>query len=123
MVDDLSPDEIEIVVKNTRLVLVDAWAPTCGPCKELSPILEEIEEIYSDNPDVRIVKINTGEHIGFASKNDIFALPCVLIFFDGEPAKYTIVTGTGDTKVVDRLIGLRPIEHYEDIIYSMLGIK
>jgi len=122
MVDDLSPDEIELVVMRTRLVLVDAWAPTCGPCRELTPILEELEEQYADNADVRIVKINTGEHIGFASKNNIFALPCVLIFFDGKPAEYTYQTGTGDRKVVDRLIGLRSVEEYEDIIFSMLEI-
>jgi thioredoxin 1 len=122
MVDDLSPDDIELVIKDTRLVLVDAWAPTCGPCKELSPILEEIEETYSDNVDVRIVKINTGEHIGFASKNSIFALPCVLIFLDGKPAKYTIQSGTENIKIVDRLIGLRPFEHYDDIIRSLLEI-
>ena len=122
MVDDLTPDEIELVVKRTRLVLVDAWATTCAPCRELTPILEEIEEMYTDNVDVRIVKINTGEHIGFASKNGIFALPCVLIFFDGEPAKYTLVTGTGDKKIVNRLIGLRPFEHYDDVIRSLLQL-
>ena len=120
--DDLSPDDIELAVKNTRLVLVDAWAPTCRPCKELSPILEEIEEMYADNADVRIVKINTEEHIGFASKNGIFALPCVLIFFDGEPAKYTVQNGIGEIKIVDRLIGLRPLEHYDEIITSLLQI-
>jgi thioredoxin 1 len=122
MVDDLSPEEIELVVNNTRLVLVDAWAPTCGPCKELTPILEEIEDTYADNADVRIVKINTGLHLGFAAKHGIFALPCVLIFFDGEPAKYSIETETGDMKVVDRLIGLRPFEHYDDVICSLLDI-
>jgi thioredoxin-like negative regulator of GroEL len=122
MVDDLSPDEIELVVKTTRLVLVEAWAPTCGPCRELTPILEEIEEMYADNTDVRIVKVNTGLHIGFAAKNQIFALPCVLAFFEGEPAEYTFQTGVGETKVVDRLIGLRPLEHYDEMISALLQI-
>ena len=122
MVDDLSPDDLELVVKNTRLVLVDAWATTCAPCKELTPILEEVEEMYADNQDVKIVKINTGKHIGFATKHGIFALPCVLAFLDGEPAEYNFVTGTGETKVVDRLIGLRPLEHYDDMIISLLGL-
>ncbi len=122
MVDDLSPEEIEQAIKTTRLLLVDSWAPSCGPCKELAPIMEELEEMYADNSDLRIVKVNTQDHIGFATKNNIFAIPCVLAFFDGAPAKYTVVTGTGETKIVDRLLGLRPLEHYDDMICSLLSI-
>ena len=121
MVDEVSPEEVEEVIKKHRLLLVDAWAPSCAPCRELSPILEKLEEKYSDNSDLRIVKINTQEHIGFASKNNIFAIPCVLAFFEGKPAEYVRHDPeTGDTKVVDRLLGLRPLEHYDDMICSLL---
>ena len=123
MVEDVSPEEVNQASKEFRLLLVDAWAPSCGPCKELGPILDELEEIYSDNSDVKIVKVNTQEHIGFAMKNSIFAIPCVLAFFEGEPAKYVLHNPeTGDTRVIDRLLGLRPLEHYEDMICSLLGI-
>ena len=122
MVDDMSPEEVEIAVKETRLLLVEAWSPSCGPCKELGPILEELEETYAKNSNLRIVKINTQDHIGFASKNNIFALPCVLGFFEGEPAKYVCQDAKGDTRVVDRLVGLRPIDHYDDMICSLLSI-
>ncbi len=122
MVDDISPEKVEIAVKETRLLLVEAWSPSCGPCKDLGPILEELEETYAENSNLRIVKINTEAHIGFASKNNIFALPSVLCFFEGEPAKYVCQDSRGDTRVVDRLLGLRPMDHYDDMICSLLGI-
>ncbi|TET08003.1 MAG: thioredoxin [Candidatus Thorarchaeota archaeon] len=122
MVDDISPEEVEIAVKETRLLLVEAWSPSCGPCKDLGPILEELEEMYEENSNLRIVKINTQAHIGFASKNNIFALPSVLCFFEGEPAKYVCLDSRGDTQVVDRLVGLRPMDHYENMISSLLSI-
>ncbi|MHA2145595.1 MAG: thioredoxin family protein [Candidatus Thorarchaeota archaeon] len=123
MVDDLTSDEVELAKQQSKLLLVDAWTPTCVPCKELSPILEEVESIFVEQSDLRIVKINTQKHIGFATENNVFALPCVLAFFEGEPAKYVFKNSTGDTKVVDRLVGLRPLEHYEDMIRSLLGIS
>ena len=122
MVDDISPEEVEIAIKETRLLLVEAWSLSCGPCKELGSILEELEETYAKNSNLRIVKINTQDHIGFASKNNIFALPCVLGFFEGEPAKYVCQDAKGDTRVVDRLVGLRPMDHYDDMICSLLSI-
>ena len=122
MVDDITPEEVKQYIKSTRLLLVEAWAPTCGPCKDLAPILEKLEEEYSDNSDLKIVKVNTKDHIGFATENNIFALPCVLIFFEGEPAKYTTETNLGETKVLDRLLGLRPLEHYDDVICTLLNI-
>ena len=109
--------------QQSKLILVDAWTPTCGPCKELSPILEEVESIFAEQSDLRIVKINTQKHIGFAAKNNIYAIPCVLAFFEGEPAKYVKEDNTGETKVIDRLVGLRPLEQYEDMIRSLLGIS
>lgn len=122
MVDDLSPEEVEIAVKETRLLLVEAWSPFCGPCKDLGPILEDLEDTYAKNSNLRIVKINTQDHIGFASKNNIFALPCVLGFFEGKPARYVCQDSRGESRVVDRLIGLRPINHYDDMICSLLDI-
>jgi thioredoxin 1 len=117
MVDDVSPEVIEQVSKKTKLLFVDAWAPWCGPCTALTPILEELDEKYADNQDVKFLKINTENHRKFAMEKGIHAIPCVLIFFKGEPAKYEVDGPKGEEKkVLDRLIGLRPIEHYEDVI-------
>ncbi len=121
MVDDISSEEVEQAIKETRLLLIDAWAPTCVPCKELAPILEDLEEMYADNADLRIVKVNTNKHIGFATENNIFAIPCVLAFFEGAPAKYNLHNpDTGETKIIDRLLGLRPLEHYDDMVRALL---
>ncbi len=124
MVDDASPEDVEQAIKKTRLLFVDTWAEWCQPCKALTPILEELEEKYTANPDIKFLKVNTQEYQQFAMDNEIHAIPCVLIFFDGEPAKYEVENPrTGDTKTVNRLIGLRPAEHYEDAISYFLGDK
>ncbi len=121
MVADVSPEVVEQVLGKTRLLFVDAWAPWCGPCVALAPILEELDGKYADNPDVRFLKVNTQEHRKFAIDNAIHAIPCVLIFFDGEPAKYELIDErTGTKKTLDRLIGLRPTEHYEEVISYFL---
>jgi thioredoxin 1 len=121
MVADVSPEVVERVLGETRLLFVDAWAPWCGPCVALTPILEELDGKYADNPDVRFLKVNTQEYRKFAMDNTIHAIPCVLIFFDGEPAKYEVMDErTGTKKIFDRLIGLRPAEHYEEVIRYFL---
>ncbi|MFW9787518.1 MAG: thioredoxin family protein [Candidatus Thorarchaeota archaeon] len=122
MVDDVSPDDVERAMKETRLLFVDAWADWCQPCKALTPILEELEEKYADNPDIRFLKVNTQNYQEFAMENGIHAIPCVLIFFDGEPAKYEVThQQTGEKKTLSRLIGLRPAEHYEEVVAYFLG--
>lgn len=122
MVDDASPADVEKIVTEARLVFVDAWADWCQPCKALTPILEELDAKYAENPDIKFIKVNTQDHRQFAMDNDINAIPCVLMFFDGEPAKYEVThERTGEKKVLDRLIGLRPPEHYEDAISYFFG--
>ena len=124
MVDDASPEDVEQAIKKTRLLFVDTWAEWCQPCKALTPILEELEEKYTANPDIKFLKVNTQEYQQFAMDNEIHAIPCVLMYFDGEPAKYEVENPrTGDSKTVNRLIGLRPAEHYEDAISYFLGDK
>lgn len=122
MVDNASPQDVEKAMKETRLLFVDAWADWCQPCKALTPILEELEEKYADNSDIRFLKVDTQEYRKFAMDNAIHAIPCVLIYFDGEPAKYEVTHQlSGEKKVLNRLIGLRPAEHYEDVISYFLG--
>ncbi len=122
MVDDVSPDMLEKVMNKTRLLFVDAWAPWCQPCHALAPILEELDMKYADNPDVRFLKVNTQEYYQFAVENKIHAIPCVLLFFDGKPAEYeTTDQRTGEKKKLNRLTGLRPAEHYEDVIKYFLS--
>ena len=113
-VNKLAPDV-------TKLVFVDCWAPWCGPCLALSPVLEELDEKYADNTDVAFVKINTQDHRSYAMENNIVAIPCVLLFFNGAPAKLEIPDSSGGpSKIIDRLVGLRPAEHYEAVIETLL---
>ena len=67
----------------TALVLVDFWAPWCGPCKQLTPVLEKVVRSY--NGKVKLVKINTDENAGIAGQLRIQSLPTVYAFRDGRP--------------------------------------
>jgi len=80
------------VLQADKPVLVDFWAPWCGPCKLVSPVLDEIAGEKQDA--VKIVKINTDENIQFAGKYGVMSLPTLLIFKGGQP--------------VDKLIGAHP---------------
>jgi len=73
------------VVEASRqaLVLVDFWAAWCGPCKQLTPILEKVVASYAGK--VRLVKINTDEHPAIAGQLRIQSLPTVYAFRDGRP--------------------------------------
>ena len=64
-------------------VLVDFWAPWCGPCQMLGPVLEEIGEDLGDK--VKVVKINVDEENTLASQYNVSAIPTVILFEDGQP--------------------------------------
>jgi putative thioredoxin len=65
------------------LVLVDFWAPWCGPCKQLTPVLEKVVRGYGGK--VRLVKMNTDEHPAIAGQLRVQSLPTVYAFRDGRP--------------------------------------
>ena len=67
----------------TGLVLVDFWAPWCGPCKQLTPLLEKVVRSYGGK--VRLVKMNTDEHPAIAGQLRVQSLPTVYAFRDGRP--------------------------------------
>ncbi len=117
----MSPDDVKDIINTTKLVLIDCWAPWCKPCLTLTPILEELDEKFSNNDDVQFMKINTQDHRGFAMENKVVAIPCVLIYHNGEPARLEVPDPRGGPpKILDRLVGLRPIEHYEAVIEKLL---
>ncbi len=120
MVQDVTPEEAKKTINETKLLFVDAWAPWCGPCLALGPVIEELEQKFSDNADIGFIKLNTQEHRSFAAENNIVAIPCILVYHNGQPASFEMLDPrSGKNEKTDRLIGLRPIEHYEKVIEQL----
>jgi len=68
-------------------VLVDFWADWCGPCQMLNPV---IEEIATEKPGVKIIKVKVDEEIDLAAQYNISSIPAVIIFDNGQPIKTII---------------------------------
>ena len=111
-------DDIEYAIAESRLTFVDCWAPWCEPCKALVPTLIELDEKYSDNPDISFIQINVQEFPEFGVRHDIYGLPCILVFLDGEPVEFDDPSGRLKKKT-NRLIGKRPAEHFEAVIQQL----
>ncbi|WP_026581844.1 thioredoxin [Bacillus sp. J33] len=82
------------------LVLADFWAPWCGPCKMIAPVLEELDVEMGDK--VKIVKIDVDENQETAGKFGVMSIPTLIVLKDGE--------------VVDKVVGFQPKEALAELL-------
>ncbi len=85
----------EVVIDADKPVIVDFWAEWCGPCKKLSPVLDELSEELGDS--VTVAKVNVDEERTLGAMFQVMSIPAVMFFKDGEK--------------VDEFIGVRPRSH------------
>ena len=79
---DVKPADFETeVLKSDKTVLVDFWAVWCGPCRMLSPVVDQVAE---ENPDIKVCKVNVDEEQQLAIKYGVMSIPTLLVFKGGE---------------------------------------
>ena len=83
----------EILASENKPIIVDTWAPWCGPCKSIEPFFEQLSEKYSDQ--MRFVKMNMDEEPAFAQQYMITSLPTFVVFKDGKPYNSMIGNNRG----------------------------
>ena len=87
-------------------VLVDFWAPWCGPCRMLSPVVEKVAGQLGDR--VSFVKLNTDENPQIAGDYQVSGIPCLILFKGG--------------KAVDRIVGFVPEQHIRQMLDKHLAV-
>lgn len=103
MVTELNESNFDSFVESNKIAIIDCWAPWCGPCRRMGPIVEELSNDLQGRAGV--AKLNTDENQAIAIRFNINAIPTLLVYKDGV--------------LVDSLVGLRP---KEDILEYVNGL-
>ena len=90
----------EEVLKSDKKVLIDFYADWCGPCKMMSPIIDEIAEENQDK--IKVGKVNVDENQDLAMEYDVMSIPTIIIISNGEVQK-TFIGVTDKEKIIEEL--------------------
>jgi thioredoxin 1 len=93
------------VIKAQGLVMIDFWAAWCGPCRIISPTVEELAKEYSGK--IKVLKLNTDDNSEIASRYKIMGIPTIMFFKDGLK--------------IDQIVGVVPKQHLKAKIDSFLN--
>lgn len=93
------------VLKASTPVLVDFWAPWCGPCRMVGPVVEKVAQTYKQR--LKVVKVNTDESPSVAGKYEVSGIPCLILFKNGQP--------------VDRIVGYVPEKQLAEMVDKHLA--
>lgn len=115
MVEEISSDKIDSVVKKHQVLIIDCYTEACQPCKVLSPILAELDELYSSDG-LKVVKMDMEKNLEFGVENEIISVPVVIFYKLGNRVEFKDQL----ENKTDKLVGLMSIDDYQDIIEELL---
>lgn len=104
MVKELTNANFNETIMQDKLVLVDFWASWCGPCRMVSPVIDQIAEEY--NGKITVGKVNVDDEGALAAEYAVVSIPTVILFKGGKP--------------VEKLVGAHSADDYADMIDKAL---
>jgi thioredoxin 1 len=105
MAHEITDSNFEEILKENKIVMADLWAEWCGPCRMVSPIIDELSESFQDK--AYIGKVNVDLNTDIPEKYKVRSIPTILLFKDGE--------------LVDKIVGALPKTALQGKLEAVLG--